>query len=83
MNTYQYPCLGAIIGDTVGSIYEGDNIKKTEFPLFSRRSIYTDDSIMTIAVADWLTATYRSPLALEEKMVDWAMTTPRASRAHK
>lgn len=76
MNTYQYPCLGAIIGDTVGSVYEGDNIKTTEFPLFSRRSIYTDDSIMTIAVADWLTATDRSPLALEEKMVDWAMTTP-------
>ena len=46
--------LGAIIGDTVGSIYEFDNIKTTDFPLFSPLSNYTDDSIMTIAVADWL-----------------------------
>ena len=46
--------LGAIIGDTVGSIYEFDNIKTTDFPLFSERSEFTDDSIMSIAVADWL-----------------------------
>lgn len=46
--------LGAIIGDTVGSIYEFDNIKTTDFPLFSERSTYTDDSIMSVAVADWL-----------------------------
>lgn len=31
MKTYQYPCLGAIIGDIVGSIYEFDNIKTTDF----------------------------------------------------
>lgn len=46
--------LGAIIGDTVGSIYEFDNIKTTDFPLFSERSEFTDDSIMSFAVADWL-----------------------------
>ncbi len=46
--------LGAIIGDTVGSVYEFHNIKTTDFPLFERRSNYTDDSIMTMAVADWL-----------------------------
>ena len=46
--------LGAIIGDTVGSVYEFHNIKTTEFPLFIRRSNYTDDSIMTMAVAEWL-----------------------------
>ena len=46
--------LGAIIGDTVGSIYEFDNIKTTDFPLFSERSEFTDDSIMSVAVADWL-----------------------------
>lgn len=42
---------GAIIGDIVGSVYEFNNIKTKKFPLFSERSIYTDDSIMTIAVA--------------------------------
>lgn len=46
--------LGAIIGDTVGSIYEFDNIITTDFPLFSERSTFTDDSIMSVAVADWL-----------------------------
>ena len=45
--------LGAIIGDTVGSIYEFDNIKTTDFPLFSERSEFTDDSVMCFAVADW------------------------------
>lgn len=42
---------GAIIGDLVGSVYEFDNIKMKDFPLFSPRSTFTDDSIMTIAVA--------------------------------
>lgn len=46
--------LGALVGDTVGSIYEFDNIKTTNFPLFVKESIYTDDSVMTMAVADWL-----------------------------
>ena len=42
--------LGAIIGDTVGSVYEFENIKTTEFDLFSPESIYTDDSVITLAV---------------------------------
>ncbi|MCD8291572.1 MAG: ADP-ribosylglycohydrolase family protein [Prevotella sp.] len=46
--------LGSIIGDIVGSIYEFDNIKTKEFPLFSKEAEYTDDSILTIATADWL-----------------------------
>ena len=46
--------LGAIIGDTVGSVYEFNNIKTTDFQLFGPRNNYTDDSIMTMAVADWL-----------------------------
>jgi ADP-ribosylglycohydrolase len=46
--------LGAIIGDTVGSVYEFNNIKTTKFPLFDPRCNYTDDSVMTMAVADWL-----------------------------
>ena len=46
--------LGAIIGDTVGSVYEFHNIKTTHFPLFDPRSNYTDDSVMTMAVTNWL-----------------------------
>lgn len=71
-----YPCLGAIIGDTIGSVYEFANTKRTDFPLFSPDSNYTDDSIMTIAVADWLANTDRTQEALEEKMVSWAKHFP-------
>jgi len=46
--------LGAIFGDIVGSIYEFNNIKTTRFELLDKRSTFTDDSILTIAVADWL-----------------------------
>ena len=44
---------GAILGDIIGSPYEFDQGRKTkEFPLFSRRSEFTDDTVMTIAVAE-------------------------------
>lgn len=46
--------LGAIVGDIVGSIYEWNNIKTTEFPLFSDKSHFTDDTVLTLAVAKWL-----------------------------
>ena len=46
--------IGSIIGDIVGSIYEFDNIKTKEFPLFQSGQEYTDDSILTFATADWL-----------------------------
>jgi len=46
--------LGAIIGDTVGSVYEFHNTKDYNFKMFLPDSIYTDDSIMTMAVASWL-----------------------------
>ncbi|MGI6013636.1 MAG: ADP-ribosylglycohydrolase family protein [Oscillospiraceae bacterium] len=48
--------IGAILGDIVGSPYEFDmyNIKTKDFPLFSAHSMITDDSIMTLAVAQAL-----------------------------
>ena len=48
--------LGAIVGDVVGSPYEFDwnNVKTTNFPLFSKGSRFTDDSVMTLAVAEAL-----------------------------
>lgn len=46
--------IGSIIGDIVGSIYEFHNIKTKDFSLFSDRSGYTDDSILTIATAKWI-----------------------------
>ena len=48
------PMLGAIIGDVVGSIYEWKNHKSKEFPLLKEKSRFTDDTVMTVAVADCL-----------------------------
>ena len=42
---------GAFIGDIVGSKYEFHNIKTKKFPLFSKDCDYTDDTILTAAVA--------------------------------
>lgn len=44
--------LGAIVGDIVGSIYERRNIKTKDFPLFGSRCSFTDDTVMTCAVAE-------------------------------
>ena len=55
------PVYGAILGDIVGSPYEFDcnNCKTKDFPLFSRRSQFTDDMVMTLAVAKALLDTHR------------------------
>ncbi|MEA3307295.1 MAG: ADP-ribosylglycohydrolase family protein [Elusimicrobiota bacterium] len=44
--------IGAIAGDIIGSVYEFFNTKKKDFQLFGFRSSFTDDSVLTIAVAD-------------------------------
>lgn len=44
--------LGAIIGDIIGSVYELHPIKTTDFPLFQQHSRFTDDSVLTVAIAD-------------------------------
>lgn len=43
--------MGAICGDVVGSVYEFDPVKRKNFTLFSPFSEYTDDTVMTLAVA--------------------------------
>ncbi len=44
--------LGAIVGDMVGSIYEHRNHRSVEFPFFGAGCTYTDDTILTVALAD-------------------------------
>ena len=46
--------IGAILGDIVGSVYEFDNIKTKDFELFDKECLFTDDSVMTIAIAEAL-----------------------------
>ena len=44
--------IGSIIGDIVGSVFEHRNIKTTEFKLFNFGARFTDDTVLTVAIAD-------------------------------
>lgn len=44
--------IGAIAGDIIGSIYEQRPIKTKQFPLFKDRCYFTDDTVLTVAIAD-------------------------------
>ena len=45
--------LGAVIGDIAGSVYEFSNTKDYNFEMFPTGSNFTDDTVMTMAVAEW------------------------------
>jgi ADP-ribosylglycohydrolase len=71
--------LGAIAGDVIGSIFENFNVKKTDFPLFRKISIFTDDSVMTLAVADvLLSGGAGSPDVYVQKLQEWFRAYPFA-----
>ena len=44
--------LGAIAGDIIGSHYEFCLVKRTDFELFTQGARFTDDTVMTVAIAD-------------------------------
>ena len=66
--------IGAIAGDIIGSIYERNNIKTKEFPLFSPGCCFTDDSVLTIAIADVLL----NSGSYSEKLKDYCRRYPYA-----
>ena len=76
--------LGAILGDIVGSPYEFDhnNYKNKDFPLLSEKSHFTDDTVMTVAVARGLIAGKGIPERTFEEtkseMRIWGETYPHA-----
>ena len=76
--------IGAIMGDMIGAPYEFDRGRKTkEFPLFSSGSQFTDDSVMTIAVAEALMDTIGKDDdeirgALVDSMQKWGKIYPDA-----
>lgn len=43
---------GAVFGDIIGSCYEWHNVKSEDFELFPREARFTDDSVLTVAIAD-------------------------------
>jgi len=74
---------GAITGDIVGSVYEFDNYRAEDFPLFRNDCFFTDDTVMTIAVADALMSAKGATneeiiAALTEKMQFYGRLYPDA-----
>lgn len=74
--------LGAVVGDIVGSVYEFNEIKTKDFPLFSEHCCPTDDSIMTFAVMSALVECnkdYRKLAAATIKQMQlWGNKYPKA-----
>jgi len=66
--------IGSLIGDIAGSFYEFCNIKTKDFELFQDMDHFTDDSVMTIATADWLLNGGKP----ETYYSDWANEYPSA-----
>jgi NAD-dependent SIR2 family protein deacetylase/ADP-ribosylglycohydrolase len=60
--------LGAILGDIIGRPYENHRIKTKDFPLFCERSGISDDTVMTLAVAEGLVRGARDPQATEHEI---------------
>ena len=76
--------LGAILGDIVGSPFEFDhnNYKHKDFPLLSEKSHFTDDTVMTAAVAvgliDGKGLPERTFCAVQHEMRFWGREYPHA-----
>ena len=66
--------LGAIAGDVIGSVHEGRASPGTDFPLFADHARFTDDTVLTVAVAEAL----RSGSAFREALREWAQRYPDA-----
>ena len=79
---------GAILGDMIGAPYEFDQGDKTkDFPLFSRGSVYTDDSILSIAVAEALMDSLGGTdeeikIAVTDSMQKWCHRYPHPAGAY-
>lgn len=68
--------IGTICGDIIGSTREHRPLKTKDFDLFVMGSTFTDDTIMTLAVADWLIADKTSDDVLIEKLQYWGNMYP-------
>lgn len=68
--------LGAIIGDIIGSRFERHNYKATDFELFVSPCRFTDDTVCSIAIADWCLQDCQANLA--PVMQHWCQKYPNA-----
>lgn len=84
MNNYYNPLLiSAILGDIAGSIFEFNPHKSVDVNLHDNRMDFTDDTIMTIAVADWILNDKKlTRIGLAHKMQEWGRKYPNPMGAY-
>ena len=70
--------IGAIIGDIVGSRFEFNNYRSTDFEFLNDKCFFTDDSVMTIAVADWVTNKRQTDRHLGLYLREWGQKYPNS-----
>jgi len=66
--------IGAVIGDIIGSVYEWNNIKTKDFALFSPDCKFTDDTVLTVALAEAIL----NKRPYEDVMIEYANLYPDA-----
>lgn len=66
--------FGAISGDVIGSVYERQPVRHTDFPLFPPRSRFTDDTVLTVATAYAIL----EGLEYREAYLEWGRRYPHA-----
>lgn len=70
--------FGTIFGDIVGSQYEGNCVKNNDFDLITDRIRFTDDTVMTLAVASWLIKDKNNPTVLIKELQYYGNRYPHA-----
>lgn len=68
--------IGAVIGDIAGSSHEFNAVPSLRFKLFDSKSSFTDDTVLTMAVAEWMMD--RGNVAIDDALLKWGRDYPNA-----
>jgi ADP-ribosylglycohydrolase len=68
--------IGSVIGDIAGSTHEGKSVKSMRFKTFGKQSTITDDTVLTMAVAEWMLD--RKNVSVSDSLLKWATLYPHA-----
>lgn len=68
--------IGAVIGDIAGSSRESKPVSRKTFKLFTKESSVTDDTVLTMAIAEWMLD--RKGVDVAQSLIKWATEYPHA-----
>ena len=61
--------IGTVIGDIAGSTHEGKPVKIMRFDTLNKQSTVTDDTVLTMAVAEWMLD--RRNVSVRDSLIKW------------